>query len=257
MDVQVDGKVVCEGLRLATARSEEAILCLVKGDRIKLVAVSSLRLVISWESRLGQSGSDGLAFLIPPLMAELLSGQAICGQVGVQFALRGPDVTVTLSDPLGSYELRWKSDLASFPAPDHFGQITRMPDVLMDVSYLRFSDATHEAVAKLIHMEADGQASPEKLAILIDLDFGRLRIDGQEIVLTESHQYYFDPRLVIRALEFLREKSLAVGISPLPGERQGYLSLLAEQDGWTVHCSLLSIGKDTQKLYPLSPGRKR
>jgi hypothetical protein len=115
----------------------------------------------------------------------------------------------------------------------------------------------HEAVAKLVRMEANEQINPSKLAILMDMDFGRLRVDGEEIVTAESRQYYFDPRLVIRALEFLKDRNLRVGITPLSGGQRAYLSLLSHEDEWTVHCSLLSIGMDTQKLYPLPPGRNR
>ncbi len=253
----LDGKVLCTGVRHAGSRSEEPILCLIRADSIKFVAVSGLRMVTSWETRMREPAAGNLVFLIPPLIADLLSCEVICTQVGVEFATQGPDVVIRLTDHLGKYEIRWKSDLASFPAPDAFSQIVAVPDSLMDVPYLRFSDATHQAVAKLARMEADQQISPTKLAILIDLDFGRLRVDGEEIVTTESRQYYFDPRLVIRALEFLKEPNLQVGITPLMGARRAYLSLLAQEGEWSVHCSLLSIGQDTQKLYPLPPGRNR
>ncbi len=255
--LSIAGEVLCSGVRLATSRSEEPILCLLKAETIKFVAVSGLRLVISWEKRLRQPFAASLAFLIPPLVAELLSSKAICSQIAVEFAMVGQMVMARLTDHLGTYEIRWKSDLSTFPAPDAFGQILEVPPVLLDVPYLKFSDATHQAVAKLARMEAEEQISPSKLAILIDLDFGRLRVDGEEIVTTESRQYYFDPRLVIRALEFLKERNLRVGLTPLPGEQRAYLSLLSEEENWTVHCSLLSIGKDTQKLYPLPPGRNR
>lgn len=255
--LSIPGEVLCSGVRLASSRSEEPVLCLIKAEAIKFVAVSGLRLVISWEKRLRPPAAAGLAFLIPPLVAELLSSKAICSQIAVEFAMAGQVMVARLTDHLGTYEIRWKSDLNLFPAPEAFGQILEVPTELLDVPYLKFSDAAHQAVAKLARMEAEEQISPSKLAILIDLDFGRLRVDGEEIVTTESRQYYFDPRLVIRALEFLKERNLRLGLTPLPGEQRAYLSLLSEEESWTVHCSLLSIGKDTQKLYPLPPGRNR
>lgn len=253
----IDGQVLCTGLQKASSRSEEPILCLIKTDTIRFIAVSGLRLIVSWEKRLREPVEGNLAFVVPPLVAELLSGKVICSQVAVEFSMGGTAVIARLTDHLGSYEIRWKSDVASFPAPMAFGQIVNVPEALMEVPYLKFSDATHQAVAKLIRMEANEQVNPSKLAILIDLDFGRLRVDGEEIVTTESRQYFFDPRLVIRALEFLKDRNLRVGVTPLATERQAYLSLLAEEGEWTVHCSLLSIGTDTQKLYPLPPGRNR
>jgi hypothetical protein len=255
--VQIEADVLCSGLRRAFSRSEESILCLIRGDRIRFVAVSGLRLIISWETILGRPRTDSLAFVIPPLVAELLSSEVICSLVGVEIAMRGKQVTASLRDHLGSYEFGWASDLSSFPAPAELGEILVMPEELMEVPYLGFSDATHQAVAKLVRMEADEQVSPTKLAILIDLDFGGLRVNGEEIVTVASQQYYFDPRLVIRALELLKEKNLRVGVTPLGREHLAYLSLVAQDEGWTVHCSLLSIGKDTQRLYPLPPGRDR
>jgi hypothetical protein len=214
-------------------------------------------LVASWETRLKQPGPEQLAFLVPPIVADLLSVDAVCDQVSVQFLSSGRDVVAKLTDHLGNYGISWRSDLASFPAPDAFAQVLSAPKSLLQVPYLAFSDAAHQAVAKLVCIEAGEEVNPTKLAILIDLDFGRLSVDGEEIVSSGSQKYYFDPRLVIRALEFLRSPTLGIGITPLAQGNQAFLSLLAREDGWTVHCSLLSIHRDTQRLYPVPPGRNQ
>jgi hypothetical protein len=253
----VNGNILCTGVRQATSRSEEPVLCLIKGDTITFVAVSGLRMVISWKIELPKPVPSSQVFVIPPLIAELLASDTICSQVGVEFVTRGGEAVARLTDHLGSYELRWASDVSTFPAPEAFSQLIQVPEALVEVSHLRFSDALHQAVARLGRIEAEEQVSPSKLAILIDLDFGRLRIEGEEIVTAASHQFYFDPRLVIRAMEFLKEKTLRVGITPVPSGHRGYLSLVSEQDNWVVHCALLSIGLDTQQLYPLPPGRNR
>jgi hypothetical protein len=255
--LRIDGKVLCKGIQQAISRSEEPVLCLISPGRIRFVAVSGLRLVVSWETRLREPSPGNLAFLIPPLVADLLASEAICAQVGVEIALEGQTVTAHLADHLGSYEIRWHLDPASFPAPEAFSRLIQAPDALVEVSHLLFSDVTHQAVADLVRMEASEEVSPTKLAILIDVDFGRLRVDGKEIVTTAGRQYYFDPRLLIRALEFLRSRTLRVGISPLHDEQRGYLSLVSEEEPWTVQCSLVSIGSETQRLYPLPPGRNR
>jgi hypothetical protein len=253
----IDGKILCTGVRQAASRSEEPVLCVIKSDTIAFATVSGLRLIVSWKTQLRRLAPNNLVFVIPPLVAELLSSDAVCSQVGVEFITQGTDAIARLADPMGKYDIRWKSDIAAFPAPDSFGQLIKEPNVLVDVPHIKFSDVTHQAVAKLAQMEASEQISPSKLAILIDLDFGRLSVEGEEIITTDRHQYYFDPRLVIRALEFLKEKTLRVGITPLAGERLGFLSLVSKQGGWTIHCALLSIGMDTQKLFPLPPGRDR
>jgi hypothetical protein len=255
--LRLEGDWLCTAIRKATLRSKEPILCLVKPNTIRFVALSGLRLVVSWETALDKPVSGRLAFVIPPLIAQLLSSEVIQGQTGVEIAVKGGDVVVRLSDALGRYEIRWQSDLSAFPAPTEFSELIGMPGELMEVPYIRLTDATHEAVAKLVHMEADEEVHRSKLAILIDLDFGRLSIDGQEIIGTGSTRYYFDPRLVIRALEFIKARTLRVGVRPLKAGNRAYLAMLAKQQEWTVQCSLLSIGKETQMLYPLPPGRDR
>jgi len=240
--VRIDGQVLSAGIRQAIARSEDPLICFIKPDTIRLVAVSGLRMVLSWETQLQSPASGNQVFLVPPVIADLLMSESIRSQPGVEIARRGKDISLRLIDHLGSYDIRWKSDLAAFPAPPEFSELLKVPDVLIDVPYLRISDE---------------QVSQTKLAILIDLDFGRLSINGEEIVVGKSRQYYFDPRLVIRALEMIKDRSIRVGVSPLVEVPRAYLSFLAEQDGWSVQCSLLSIGTDTQKLYPLPPGRNR
>lgn len=253
----IEGDLLWTGIRKAASRAEGPILCLVRSGTVKFVTLSGLRMVVSWETPLHRPVVSRLAFLIPPMIAQWLSGEAVRSQAGVEIAIQGKDVVARLSDHLGRYEIHWKSDLASFPAPTEFSELVQVPDTLMEVPYLRVADATHEAVAKLARMEANAQVRWTKLAILIDLDLGRLSINGQEIAGVESSRYYFDPRLVIRALEFIKERSIHVSITPLKGRQRAYLSLLAKQGGWTVHCALLSIGKETQELYPLPPRHGR
>jgi hypothetical protein len=254
----IDGRMLCLGIAKAVSRSEEPLLCLIKQNKLTLVAVSGLRLVVSQDARLPRPVEGSIAFVIPPLVAEMLACETVCRQTGVELLMRGQDVSMRLIDALGKYELRWKSDFATFKGPEAFAQMIQAPRTVVSVPHLRFSDAAHQAVAKLGYIHADRQIPPNKLAILIDLNLGRLLVDGEEIAATEHRRFYFDPRLVIRALEFLKEETLRVGITALPGDtRRGYLSLISKDGEWTVHCSLLSIGKDTQRLYPLSSRRNR
>ncbi len=173
-------------------------------------------------------------------------------------ATQGQSAIVRLADRWGSYDLAWNSDLASFSSPRELAYLLQEPRGLVSVPHLSFSDAAHQAVAKLGCMHATRKINPTKLAMLVDLNYGRVRVDGEVIVTSQSRRFFFDPRLVIRALEYLREGIIGVGITPLRGEeQQGYLSLQTTDGEWRVHCALLSIGRDTQKLYPLPPVRHR
>lgn len=254
----VAGAVLCAGIQKATSCSSEPLLCLVRRSGIMLVAVSGLRLVVSWEAGLSRFPAQNVVFMVPPTVAGLLSSEAICGEVQVELVTRDHLAIARLTDRWGSYDLAWKSDLASFSGPRELAYLIQEPRGLVNVPHLNFSDAAHQAVAKLGCMHASRRISPTKLAMLVDLNYGRLRVDGEVIVTTQSRRYFFDPRLVIRALEFLREGIIGVGITPLPGgDRRGYLSLQTTDAEWRVHCALLSIGKDTQKLYPLPAVRNR
>ena len=254
----VNGAVLCTGIQKATSCSTEHLLCLVRKSGIMLVAVSGLRLVVSWEAGLSQAPTENLALLLPPTIAELLSCKAVFEQGEVVLISQGQSALARFTDQLGSYDLTWKSDLVSFSGPSELAYLLQTPRGLVNVPHLSFSDAAHQAVAKLGCMHATRQISPTKLAMLVDLNYGRLRVDGEVIVTTQSRRFFFDPRLVIRALEFLKEGIIGVGITPLPGdERRGYLSLQSTDGDWRVHCALLSIGKDTQKLYPLPPVHNR
>ena len=256
--VVVDGAVLCTGVQKATSYSSEPLLCLVRKSGIMLVAVSGLRLVISWRAALSQPPAQSLTLLVPPTVAGLLSSEAICRQAQIELATRGQMALARLTDRWGSCELVWKSDLASFSGPRELAYLIKEPQGLVSVPHLSFSDAAHQAVAKLGCMHATRQISPTKLAMLVDLNYGRLRVDGEVIITTRSRRYFFDPRLVIRALEFLKEGTIGVDVTPLPGaDRRGYLSLQTTDGKWRVHCALLSIGKETQKLYPLPPVRNR
>ena len=254
----VDGAVLCTGVQKATSCSSEPFLCLVRKAGMMLVAVSDMRLVISWDAGLSQPPAQSLALLVPPAVAGLLASEVICGQARIELATRGQLALAKLTDRWGSYELVWNSDLASFSGPRELAYLIKEPQGLVSVPHLSFSDAAHQAVAKLGCMHATRQINPTKLAMLVDLNYGRLRVDGEVIVTTQSRRYFFDPRLVIRALEFLKEGTIGVDVTPLPGvERRGYLSLLTTDGEWRVHCALLSIGKDTQRLYPLPPVQNR
>jgi hypothetical protein len=249
--VSLDGDVLWAGIRRASSRTKEPILCILRGKAMTFVAPGGLRLVVLWQFDLKRRLSDNAVFTIPPMIANFLATEAIRDTIEIE--VDEDMVTVVTKDQWGRYELRWHSDVSAFAAPGEFSRLLAKPSNLTEVSYLHLSDTVHEAVAKLVSMESERQIHPTKLAILVDLGRPTLTIDGQEIETGTRHQYYFDPRLIIRALEFVKSDTLQVGLTRVADPRRAFLSILAEQDGYTVHCALLSIGVETQKLYPLLP----
>jgi hypothetical protein len=215
------------------------------------VAPAGLRLVVLWQFDLKHRLSDNVIFTIPPMIASFLATEAIRDTIEIEVA--EDMATVVTQDQWGRYELRWRSDVSAFTAPGEFSRLLAKPSHLTEVSYLHLSDIVHAAVAKLVSMESERQIHPTRLAILVDFGRPTLRIDGQEIVAGTRDQYYFDPRLIIRALEFIKSNTVQVGLTKVTEPNRALFSILAQEDGYTVHCALLSIGADTQKLYPLPP----
>jgi hypothetical protein len=248
--ISVDGDILWAGIRRASSHTKEPVLCILKGKTVTFVAPGGLRLVVLWQFDLKRGLSDNVVFIIPPMIASFLASEAIRDTIKVE--VDGDIVTIVTQDQWGRYELRWRSEVSAFTAPKEFGRLLDKPLHLTEVGYLHLSDTVHGAVAKLVSME-EQQIHPTKLAIRVDFGRPTLRIDGQEIEAGTRYQYYFDPRLIIRALEFIKSDRVQVGLTKVTEPNRAFLSILSKQDGYTVHCALLSIGVDTQRLYPLPP----
>jgi hypothetical protein len=253
--LHLDGNILWTGVRRATARSEDNILCLIKQDAVKFIALSGQRLVISWEYTVNLPTKSSAALVIPPVVARIMSTEAIKRLVNIR--LEDHQATLTISDQSGPCEIRWHSDMTDFSVPPEFKQFISLPPSLVEVSYLTISDAVHQAIAKLVSIESAGEAQRDKLAILVDFGAQKLIMDGREISGSEAVRYYFDPRLIVRALEFIKSERVSVAVTGLPTRSQAIFSVVANQDNYQVHCALLSIGLDTQKLYPLPPPGRR
>lgn len=246
----LDGNILWTGVRRAKARSGDPIICLIRQETIKFIARSGQQLVVSWEYTLPRPANGYAALVIPTIVSQLMSTEAI--KMPVDIRLEGHRATLVVEDPTGSCEVGWRSDLADFPALPEFKQFITIPSGLIEVGYLTLSDAVHRAIAKLVTMESTGQAQRDKLAILIDFGPQKLIVDGIDISSGEAARYYFDPRLIVRALEFAKSKRLGMAVVGLPARNQAILSVVANRGNCQVHCALLSIGLGTQGLRPAS-----
>jgi hypothetical protein len=252
--ITLEPQVVRLGLRRAMARSRDPVLCIVRPKSIRFVGVSGKRLLVSWEHALPEPWEKDQPtqyFLFPAMIVHLLISAAAQDVMRMMLGMAGKDVCLTMIDASGSYELRWRANPGSFPAPPELRQMLVMPEGLVEVSYLSISDAAHQAVANLMALHSAHGVPPDKLAILVDFLPSKLTLDGQTIVKGTRGRHYFDPRLIIRSLEFIKARSVRVGLQVVPDTPpRAVLTMLAAHDDWYVHCSLLSVGMDTQKLYP-------
>lgn len=254
--LSVAGQIFWQGVRQASACSEEPILGIAQGDRLSFVALSGVRLVVSWRFRLPAVVDGPFVFGIPSIITSHLTSARAEQPDPVTLALSGNEVSLTTYDEEGPYELRWRYDLRQFPAPPEMSRLLVLPPTLVRLDYLEISDAVREAVAKLGAIESEQRVHRTKLAVLLGLSHGHLLVDGHEICSETVGQYYFDPRLIVRALECVHAEQIDVGLTEL-GTRRAFLSIVDRHPDCTTHCALLSIGLDTQRLFPLPPRVRR
>jgi hypothetical protein len=251
--IEIDPKVMRTGLRRAMTRSRDTLLCAMGPASIRFIGVGGLRMMVSWEHPL--TGGDSQFYVFPPLVTHLLTSPASEDIRHITLSMAGKDISLGMVNDYNQYQLRWRADLRQFMAPPEFTQMLTVPKGMLTLNYLSLSDAAHQAIANLVNIQSMQNIPPEKLAILIDFSSSYLTLDGRTIVHGAAGAFYFDPRLIIRALEIFKANTLRVGMTALPVGHRAVLTILAEQDNWRVQCALLSIGTETQRLYPLPPER--
>jgi len=252
--IEIDPQVLRTGLERAMTRNRDTVLCILGPVSIRFICISGLRMMVSWEHPITGPASPQF-YIFPALVTHLLTSSLGEELTHITLSTVGKDVSLGMSDAHNQYQWRWRADLRQFLAPPEFAQMLAVPKGMLTLNYLSLSDAAHQAVANLVNMQSMQDIPPEKLAILIDFSSSHLTLDGRTIIHGASGTYYFDPRLIIRALEIIKANTLQVGMVPLPVGHRAVLTLLATQDRWQVQCALLSVGADTQKLYPLPPER--
>ena len=253
--IEVEPRIMRTGLKRAMARSGETLLCAIGPTSIRFIGITGLRMMVSWEHPM-TGRPEPHFYVFPRLAIHLLTSMLGQGLEKITLTTAGQQVILGLRDERGQYELRWHDDLRQFLVPPEFTQMLVTPPSMIDTDYLSLSDAAHQAVAHLGTLQSTYNLPKEKLAIRVDFSASHLTLDGRTIIHGASGTYYFDPRLIIRALELIKSNTLRVGMMPLPVGRRAVLTLLANQEGWHMRCALLSIGMDTQKLYPLPTTQK-
>ncbi len=250
--VEIDAQVMRTGLKRAMARGQEAVLCVLGPTSVRYISTSDTRMVVSWEHPITGPAAPQF-YVFPSLVMQFLISRPCQELKMTTLGRSGKNMVLTIMDECGRYEMRWQAEFDRFPAPPEFNQMMAVPKGLITIRYLNLSDAAHQAVAHLVNMQSMRNIPTDKLAILMDFRSGSLMLDGQPIVRGASGAYYFDPRLIIRARELFKSNTLRVGITPLPAGHRAVLSILADHEGWRVQCGLLSVGAETEKLYPAPP----
>jgi hypothetical protein len=251
--ISLDGKPFWDGVKEVVGSAEEPILGIAQGRALTFVSLCGADLVVSWAYPLSGTvreiaGEAGAFFFgIPPLIARHLATLSPGDLSRVRLAVQGSDVSLNGHDTAGEFELRWRFDLSKLAAPPELGRLLAPPESLLPTGFLRFADAVHGAVARLTLIESERQIHRTRLALTLGLYNGNLSIDACEIDAGARDHYYFDPRLVMRALEFVRSERVEVGVTPI-SPRRAFLSLVERRAGHVTHCALLSMDFEAQRL---------
>jgi len=248
----LDGQTLWKGVRRVSACTDEPILSIAHGHSLTLVVFREARLVISWHFSLSPAVEPSAVFGIPPMIASHMCKSAPPVSRLARMMVHGSDVSLSADDADGPFELRWRFEIGQFPAPPELNRLLPTPSTAIAMHHLEVADAILGAAARLMALEVKRQLHRSKLAILVGMQGDRLVIDGREVSQEPPGYYHFDPRLVTRALEFLSSDRIEVGLTPLD-QKRAFLSLVDRQPDHTLHCALLSLGPDTQRL--IAPGR--
>jgi hypothetical protein len=254
--ISLEGRILWDAVRRASACSEVSLLCVARSRHLTFVALNGASLIVSWRYAIQQQARGAPVFLIPPMIVSHLLAALPQTTDAVDLTIDRDEARLTACDGVGSYELRWRFDLRSFPAPPVMSHLLACPSSLIQHSYLQIADSIHQAVAQLAGIESQQRIHRTRLAILVGMVGGRLAVQGQEILAQAEDEFYFDPRLLVRALECIRARQVEVGLNRLDSQH-GYLSLVDRRRAFVMHCALLSIGQDTPWLPAVSPGRNR
>ena len=252
--ISLDGQVLWDAVRRVSASSQVPILCVAQDWTLTFAALSGVDMVMSWRFGLPAAASGWTTFLIPSMVARHLLTVLPQAQGGVTLTLNGGEAGLATRDSLGHYELCWGFDLHRFLAPPDLGRLLVLPSTAVRVDYLQITDEVHRAVAKLGSIESQRPFHNPNLALLVGLAQGQMQMNGGKIGDSTSDGYYFDPRLLIRALECIQAKQVEVGLTQLDSER-GFLSIVDRQPEHIMHCALLSIPSSSPWLLPLPPRR--
>ena len=247
--IRLDGRALLNGLDWAASHTRQPILCILERDVVKISFMGGLRLAVSWQAFRSEGDYGDGSFVIPPEMTpelQRLPRMPLTLQISGQRASLGAGQSPLLRKS-------WSFDLKSLAAPPQFAKMIALPQGARQVDYVTLSDIVHKAIATLGDKDVNEAVPRNKLAILVNVQQGILEMDGVEISKGQPERFYFDPRLIVRSLDYLQGKVVDLGIQRLGFGNRAILHLVSTEHDHTVSCGLLSISLDTQRLFPLPP----
>jgi len=191
------------------------------------------------------SQEETVFFLMPPFIARTLSGRAAWDIQRLEILTNRNVVGAMLYTADQDFRLQWKWRPSAFQTPRFFKQMHRLPDMTVRAPYVNLADIVHLAFANMMNPALTDDIPPDqpKGGILIDFMPGQINIDGESIQQSNQQaRYYFNPKMLMRGLEIVRESHLSFTIEETQRSRSAVLFLGCRREGWDIHCAVQSIG---------------
>lgn len=218
------------GLSWAQSWSSEPVLCRIKDEKMYLVAVSQKQFLVSWAWPL-PGVMESHFFLIPPFVISTITNPAAYSADGLAVMLKKNVAGMIINQGKQEFRLQWRWSADSFRAPKSFEKMLNPPANIVQSSYLAIADVVHLAIANLGNMNVSEEVSFDSAVIEVNLPMTEENPDNT--------RYFFDPRLVLRAVEVTRGDSIGFAMQPIEGKK-AIVHFMTQREDYFIHCAILS-----------------
>lgn len=239
-----------KGIGWAQSWTKGMILCTLGDGWMRLIAVDDERFLACWSFPMPEQVERHF-FLIPKFVAKTLSGPAAWDANGLEVIIHRNVVGLILREAKEEFRLQWRWSQDSFISPRYFSQMSQPPELIIQTPYITVADVIHLAIHNLVNSTMVGDMLQNEKAILIDFMPGQINVDGESIMSGQSHaRYYFNPKLVVRGLEIVREKVIGVAMQSIKRGSESILYFTSQRENWQLHCSIVSTATLQQPAQP-------
>lgn len=236
------------GLAWAQSWTKEHILCRLGHGQMTLMVGEANGFLAVWSYPM-PAQDNTVFFLIPPFIARTLSGRPAWDIDRLEILTNHNVVGAMLYSAKQQFRLQWKWHPSTFQTPRYFKRMNTLPDITVRAPYVDLADIVHLAFANMMNpaLMEDFPPDQPKGGILIDFMPGQINIDGESIQRSNQQaRYYFNPKMLMRGLEIVRESHLSFTIEEIQRGRNAVLYVGCRREGWDIHCAVQSIGVNHQ-----------
>lgn len=254
--IALDLTAMRTGIGWAQSWTKRPILCTISDGWMRLMVVENRRFLASWAWPMPDFEGK-VFFLIPRFVAKTIASPATWEADSMEVVLNSRVVGLILREGQQEFRLQWRWNPHDFDAPPEFGMMSRIPDTIVRTPYIALADVIHLAIHNLVNTTVAENLLQNENAILIDFTPGQINIDGESIAHGRQSRYYFNPRMIIRGLEIVRERQVGFAMKRIGRGDESILYLSSQRDRWQVHCALHSVAVSSPEQSSNPPMRVR